>query len=56
MPGGSVDRLRVDERFGQGVELLEDVKDALLRWDRAVLRPQHTAGQLLHALVDGIEI
>lgn len=36
--------------------MLEDIKDALLRWHRAVLGPKHTAGQLLHALVDGIEI
>jgi hypothetical protein len=36
--------------------VLEDVKDALLRRDRAILGPQHTAGKLLHALVDGVEI
>ena len=56
IPGGSIDCLRVDKRFGKRVQMFEDVKDALLRRDRAVLGPQHTAGKLLHALVDGVEV
>ena len=56
MLGGSIDRLRVHERLSQGFELLEDVEDALLGWDRAILGPQHTAGKLLYALVDGVEV
>jgi hypothetical protein len=56
MLGSSIDSLCVHESFGQRVQLLEDVKDALFRRDRAILGPQHTAGKLLHALVDGVEV